>query len=149
MEYAQRPLPLIQTRIEWQLSSSCPLPPIAARLDRNELLQMLEVEEKPESGPDPPQGAPVQHPNTETDPHSGLRSATGPSGGVPSSGGQCHQTEQTPSTNGYSKPPGEPNKPGSGGYNLVKYLVNSCGWTKDEFRGVQVSRNKRPVVIKS
>ncbi|KAJ7197657.1 hypothetical protein GGX14DRAFT_574131 [Mycena pura] len=134
MEYAQRPLPLIQTRIEWQLSSSCPLPPIAARLDRNELLQMLEVEEKPESGPDPPQGAPVQHPNTTTGP-----SDTGPSEGVPSPGDQYHQTEQTPgpSSNGYSKPPGQPNRPGSGGYNLEKHLINSCGWTKSEFREVQ------------
>ncbi|KAJ7177773.1 hypothetical protein C8R46DRAFT_1212503 [Mycena filopes] len=45
--------------------------------------------------------------------------------------------EGSPSPKHRMKPPGEPNRPGSGGYSLEKYMVESCGWTKDEFAEVQ------------
>ncbi|KAJ6482339.1 hypothetical protein C8R47DRAFT_1218010 [Mycena vitilis] len=35
------------------------------------------------------------------------------------------------------KPPGQPNRPGSGGYNLENHLVQKCGWTQEEFEEVQ------------
>ncbi|KAK0490432.1 hypothetical protein IW261DRAFT_1412975 [Armillaria novae-zelandiae] len=39
-------------------------------------------------------------------------------------------------SNPYSKPPGEPNRPNSGGYSLVDKLIKDGKWTKQQYQGV-------------
>ncbi len=42
--------------------------------------------------------------------------------------------------NPYNKPPGEPNRPNSGGYILMDKLIKDGKWTKQQYHDVKVSK---------
>ncbi|KAJ6557675.1 hypothetical protein B0H19DRAFT_1070303 [Mycena capillaripes] len=90
--YIDRPLPPTSTRIEWQLFSARPVPSITARMNREEIEQIIGYK------------SPLEDPM------------------LPAK---------------YREPPGQPNRPLSGGYGLEAHLVDKCEWTKSQFKEVQ------------
>ncbi|KAJ7153141.1 hypothetical protein C8R43DRAFT_950541 [Mycena crocata] len=139
MEYVQRPLPIISTRLEWQLSSSCPLPPTVARLDRNELRHMLDIgdtkaEPLPVAGPQ--LSAATFAPSVYDGGHA-KKPTPGSAAGQPTE-------KKSPSTASGSQPDDNlaiisacSRKAPKRGQNLRKYLLSDCGWTKEDFEAVQ------------
>jgi hypothetical protein len=121
--YIDKPLPPISTRIEWQLFASRPVPSITARMSRHEILQIVGDE-----------SAPGDHVPTEP-------AVDGPRSGMdlePDNRPQENQGASNRSPAKYRKPMGQPNRPGSGGYQLEAHLVDKCEWTKSQFKEVQV-----------
>ncbi|KAJ7791404.1 hypothetical protein B0H14DRAFT_2625014 [Mycena olivaceomarginata] len=149
--YIEKPLPQISTRIPWTPFTSRPLPAITARMNRHELLQVIGEEttdwETPVNNPTPagsdhrvddnppvnPDSAVRTEPVVRTEP---LESSSNSVDGSPVVGNG--QEEKRGSPNKYMKPPGEPNRPHSGGYSLEGHLLEKCEWTKEQFKEVQV-----------
>ncbi|KAJ7464962.1 hypothetical protein B0H11DRAFT_1922383 [Mycena galericulata] len=130
LPYIDEPLPMISMRQEWQLFSWRTLPPITARMSQEELEQLI--------GDIPPAKSASQTASVPEDvPHDNLSAASD----LHASG----RTEEAPGSSARSpplgkhrlKPPGQPNRPGSGGYNLEKHLLEQCGWTQEDFQEVQ------------
>ncbi|KAJ7211122.1 hypothetical protein B0H12DRAFT_1242610 [Mycena haematopus] len=138
--YIDHSLPLISTRQEWRLFSWRTLPIICARMSQEELAQLIGGD-TPESdqvlpnepAPNAPRSPDDQPKPTETPPQDYAGASKRPEESSASSSSSSARTQHR------AKPPGEPNRPGSGGYSIEKHLVDKCGWTKEEFLEV---RNK-------
>ncbi|KAJ7488581.1 hypothetical protein B0H11DRAFT_2230114 [Mycena galericulata] len=135
--YIDRPLPMISTRQKWDLFAWRTLPVICARMSQEELAQLIGGDVPVENDDDGSAG--MLTPN-ETASQGDLGSASG----RPVNGESRHTEEGTessqkssPSAKDRMKPPGQPNRPGSGGYSLEKHLLQKCGWSPEEFLQVQ------------
>lgn len=160
--YIDTPLPAITLRTEWQLFSSRPLPIIAARMNRNEILQIIGGDAM-ESTVTPAGGSPAAIPAGKIPAAAGVGPARLPTDGdatetfhtpggavlpseqvrlcIENAGATRQPAHQTPSSRSatkYRKPRGQPNRPNSGGYNLETHLVDICAWTTMDFEVVQV-----------
>ncbi|KAK0222479.1 hypothetical protein EDD85DRAFT_796369 [Armillaria nabsnona] len=146
--FVQRHLPLISPRIRFHPYYACPLPVISPRLRSEELLQGRV-------------NRPIANENAEREAAAAGardrgRNANGAQAGAaagPSTGDDCstsggeskEQTEDASASavdeddtasNPYNKPPGEPNRPNSGGYSLEDKLIKDGKWTKQQYQGV-------------
>ncbi|KAJ7033321.1 hypothetical protein C8F04DRAFT_1184306 [Mycena alexandri] len=153
--YIDAPRPFISTRQEWRLFSRRALPVICARLTQEELLQLTggdltrDTDFKGLSAPsDPPlqtggEAPPRNHvPQDDTSsasnqPNTPTPSSTTATTAQDSASGSEGLRNQVSSAKHRVKPRGQPNRPGSGGYNLENYMVQLCGWTQDQFAEVQ------------
>lgn len=139
LPYIDRPLPILSTRRDWHPFSSRKLPVICARMTQEELVQLIggDMSTGGEGGgissaPAPDGSAPDQQHSPNTDEttahdHSGSSERSGSSGTSPPENKQNFRV----------KPRGQPNRPGSGGYNLEKHLTEQCKWTREQFLEVQ------------
>ncbi|KAJ7021939.1 hypothetical protein C8F04DRAFT_1273160 [Mycena alexandri] len=153
--YIDAPRPFILTCQEWRLFSRRALPVICARLTQEELLQLTggdlprDTDSEGSSAPsDPPlqtgsEAPPRNHvPQDDTSsasnqPNTPTPSSTTATTAQDSASGSEGLRNQASSAKHRVKPPGQPNRPGSGGYNLENYMVQLCGWTQDQFAEVQ------------
>ncbi|KAJ7247672.1 hypothetical protein B0H12DRAFT_1231874 [Mycena haematopus] len=140
--YIDRPLPVISTRREWRPFSSRGLPVICARMNREELVQLIGGDVGPEGDNDgvpriPTSNEPASDkPDSRNGEPNSNETATQYDPGSAAPGGSS--TSPAPNKpNSRMKPPGQPNRPGSGGYNLEKHLAQNCGWTHEGFLEVQ------------
>ncbi|KAJ7608268.1 hypothetical protein DFH06DRAFT_1346948 [Mycena polygramma] len=137
--YIDRPLPAISMRQDWKPFSWRTLPVICARMSKDELVQLMGdtplekdddddiVEERRE-----PAGAPEDPVSSQGQP-----SMPEPSENAPQDPGDSNASESPARPQHRMKPSGQPNRPGSGGYNLENHLRQICGWTLEDFVAVQ------------
>ncbi|KAJ7851997.1 hypothetical protein B0H13DRAFT_2359732 [Mycena leptocephala] len=136
--YIDRPLPAITTRQEWHLFSWRTLPVTCARMSQEELLQLIDG--APQPGNDANSSSPTTKPNepAQGDPSPGNGQPAAPNPRQPASEGSSEEPGGSNRPSSFRvKPPGQPNRPGSGGYNLEKHLVQKSGWTQEQFLEVQ------------
>ncbi|KAJ7188228.1 hypothetical protein C8R46DRAFT_1205409 [Mycena filopes] len=143
------PDPLITLRVEWQLFSARPVPIIPARMNRDELRQMIGEEGDSSQSEFDGHGSPAGRDTPELDSPTVPAGRDIPHGRDDTPGGNtapavhpipAGSNSQTLSGRGdakYRKPTGQPNRPLCGGYNLESHLVNKCGWDKTDFKTVQ------------
>ncbi|KAF8217244.1 hypothetical protein K438DRAFT_1954091 [Mycena galopus ATCC 62051] len=133
--YIDRPLPVISMRQDWQPFSWRTLPTICARMSKEELVQLIARDTPPEDDGD---GTPPEPTAARGDP--GQPSMPKPSPTTvqnPGPGDSSRSSASPAKPQHRMKPPGQPNRPGSGGYNLEQHLLQICGWSSEEFIEVQ------------
>ncbi|KAJ7020975.1 hypothetical protein C8F04DRAFT_1195966 [Mycena alexandri] len=147
--YIDAPRPFISTRQEWRLFSRRALPVICARLTQEELLQLTggdpprDNDSKGSSAPDDPAlqiGSEAPQDDTSSSsnpPNTHTPSSTTATTGQNNNSGSEEPLNQTSPAKHRVKPRGQPNRPGSGGYNLEKHMVELCGWTQNQFLDIQ------------